>query len=294
MRVITSGMPAIHWFLNWNIVFMQKSLVTAFVLSISVFAFCLPHLAVAAGPVPLASHRAVYDLSLRGTTRDGGIEDVRGRIVMEVENGCDGYVLNQRMLIELSNVEGGLIVSDFHISTWESKLGDALRFSMSNVLNGRPVEKYDGMATRNDEKGEVTFKGDETENLELPKEVLFPTAHTQKILQSAREGKNLISAKVYDGNGPEGLQDSLTVIGKKSAGSSEMASKNGMKGFSYWPVQLSYFDLNKQNNEPDYEIGLKMYENGVATDLVLKYHDFSLDGKLVQLDFLEINACVDK
>ncbi len=272
---------------------MKKLLLTVVALLISVSALYLPHLSFAAGPVPLASHRAVYDLTLRNTKRDGGIENVRGRIVMEVENGCEGYVLNQRMLIELSNVEGGLIVSDFHISTWESKVGDALRFTVSNVLNGRPIEKFDGIATKSEEKGVVTFKGDDTENLELPKEVMFPTAHTQKILRSAREGKNLISAKVYDGNGPEGLQDSLTVIGKKSAASTEMASKTGMKGISYWPVQLSYFDLKKQTNEPDYEIGLKMYENGVATDLVLKYQDFSLDGKLIQLDFLEINGCVN-
>lgn len=270
---------------------MKKSLVSFLRFAAFSCAVFIPTIVTAAGPVPLASHRAVYDLTLRGTTQGGGIADVRGRIVMEVENGCEGYVLNQRMLIELSNVEGGVVTSDYHLSTWEDKPGDTMRFSVSNTLNGQSVESFDGVAVKDADKGLVTFKDREADTLELPKGVIFPTKHTQIILRSAREGKNLVSAKVYDGNGSEGLQDSLTVIGKKSSASDEMAKRNGMKNYSYWPVQLSYFDLEGQSNEPDYEIGLKMYENGVSTDLILKYRDFSLDGKLVQLDFLDKNTC---
>ncbi|WP_284223857.1 EipB family protein, partial [Brevundimonas denitrificans] len=59
-----------------------------------------------AGGVALASHRAVYDLTLKEFHRDGGIEDVRGRIVMEVENSCEGVLMNQRMLVELLNISG--------------------------------------------------------------------------------------------------------------------------------------------------------------------------------------------
>ncbi|MBL4908020.1 MAG: cell envelope integrity EipB family protein [Sneathiella sp.] len=271
---------------------MNNPLVPVFALTVLLTTFLAPSFIVAAGPVPLASHRAVYDLTLKDTKRDGGIENVRGRIVMEVENGCEGYVLNQRMLIELSNIDGGVITSDYHLSTWEDKLGDVMRFSVSNILNGRPIQIFDGVATKDEEKGIVTFKDNGEDNLDLPKDVIFPTAHTKIILQSARDGKNLVSAKVYDGNGKEGLQDSLTVIGKKSAASQDMAIRDGMENISYWPVQLAYFDLRGPANEPDYEISLKMYENGVATDLVLKYRDFSLDGKLVQLDFLKKDACV--
>ncbi|MFT6556612.1 cell envelope integrity EipB family protein [Sneathiella sp.] len=249
--------------------------------------------ALAGGEVPLASHRAVYDLSLKEIKQDNGVQNVRGRIVMEVDNQCEGYVLNQRMLVQLENVEGGVVTSDFHLSTWENKSGNSMRFSMSSILDGQSVEASDGVATLGENDGKVVFNGEDTDTKELvlPKGVLFPTAHTRIILKSAKQGKNLVSAKVYDGNGPEGLQDTLTVIGKKGFSDDWSDADQRMKEMPYWPVQFAFFDLKGQSNEPDYEVGLKMYENGVATDLTLKYKEFSLSGKLVQLDFLDKNNC---
>jgi len=274
---------------------MKKQLVKNFAAAVTLIGVLLPHASALAGAIPLASYKAVYDLSLKETKRDGVIENVRGRIVMQVENGCEGYVLNQRMLVELSNVDGGTVVSDYHLSTWEDRVGDIMRFSMSNVLNGKEIEKFNGTAImqNNGADGRVTFKDQDTEEILLPKGVLFPTAHTRKILKSAKAGKNLVSAKIYDGNGLDGLQDSLTVIGKKKATSQAMAKRSEMNNIPFWPVQMAYFDLSQQTNEPDYEVGLKMYENGIVDDLVLKYKDFSLDGELVQLDFIKMSGCTN-
>ncbi|MEH6402746.1 MAG: DUF1849 family protein [Sneathiella sp.] len=272
---------------------MKKQLIKNFAATVTILGILLPQSLAFADAIPLASYKAVYDLSLRELKRDGGIQNVRGRIVMQVENGCEGYVLNQRMLVELSNTDGGTVVSDYHLSTWEDKVGDLMRFSMSNVLNGKEIEKFNGTAAmkNNGADGLVTFKDQEVEAIVLPKGVLFPTAHTRAILKSAKAGKNLVSAKIYDGNGKDGLQDSLTVIGKKNATSAEMAKRTEMVNIPFWPVQLAYFDLSEQTNEPDYEVGLKMYENGIVDGLVLKYKDFSMNGKLVQLDFIKISGC---
>ena len=64
-----------------------------------------------------------------------------------------------------------------------------------------------------------------------------------------------------------------------------------LEGKQYWPLQLSFFDLREQANEPDYEVGMKMFENGVATDLMLKYQDFSLRGNVTDLKFLKAEKC---
>jgi len=259
--------------------------------ALSLFLSVISFVTHAAGPVPLASHRAVYDLSLKELIQSTGISDVRGRIVMEMENGCEGYLLNQRMLIELISDDGGAIISDFHISTFENKTGDIMRFTMSSVLNGKTVEESSGTASKSEEEGVVRFSDAEGKELKLPKGVLFPTAHTLKILQSAREGKNLVSAKVFDGNGQEGLQDSLTIIGKRNSATKNLPDDGKMQNMMHWPVRLTFFDLTKQQNEPDYEVALEMFENGVASDLVLKYQDFSLKGELVKLDFLKKGEC---
>ena len=239
----------------------------------------------------LVSHRAVYDLTLAEVEEGGGVESARGRIVMEYENSCAGNIVNQRMLVEIGNAGGGHVVSDYNLSTVEDLEGQTMRFSVSNSINGRIVKKSDGVADLTGNEGSVVFNDEEGGTLTLPKEVIFPTSHTLKILNAAKEGKNLLSAKVFDGNGRDGLQDSLTIIGKKAVESSDVLTNSGMDGTPSWAVQMSFFDLGSQSNEPDYEVKFRMYENGVGSDLFLKYKDFSMKGTLVQLDLDEEKRC---
>ena len=246
---------------------------------------------VAAQPAVLASHRAVYDLTLAEVKDGATIESVRGRIFMDIDNTCSGYVVNQRMLLELTNEGGGNMVSDFKLSTWEDLSGNLMRFTVLNSLNGRIVEKSDGVATLEENSGEVIFSEDGAEPLALPKGVLFPTAHTKALVEAALNGENFVAAKVYDGSGRDGLQDSLTVIGKPGKSDLEILAKTNMKDMSSWRVQLSFFDLTKQTSEPSYEVSLRMHENGVGTNLLLKYKDFSLNGTLVDLTLKETPIC---
>ena len=241
--------------------------------------------------VSLASHMAVYDLKLAEANEGGGVESARGRIVMEFDNSCTGNIVNQRMLVEIGNAGGGKVISDYHISTFEDTDAKTMRFSVSNAVNGRVVTESDGIAEKTAEDGRVTFSDDTIEPMTLPKGVLYPTGHTLEILKAAQAGKNILSAKIFDGNGLEGLQDSLTIIGKKSGKVSEVIEKNGMADAKSWSVQMSFFDLGKQTNEPDYEVRFRMFENGVGSDLYLKYQDFSMKGELVQLDLKEAKSC---
>ena len=241
--------------------------------------------------ISLASHMAVYDLKLAEVSEGGGVESARGRIVMEFDNSCTGNIVNQRMLVEIGNAGGGKVVSDYHLSTFEDSDGKTMRFSVSNAINGRVVKESDGVAEKTEDEGRVTFADKETKPMMLPKGVLFPTGHTHEILTAAKAGKNLLSAKVFDGNGADGLQDSLTIIGRKSGKVSEVIENSGMADVKSWSVQMSFFDLGTQTNEPDYEVRFRMYENGVGSDLYLKYQDFSMKGELVQLELKEPKNC---
>ena len=247
--------------------------------------------AASAAPIQLASHQAVYELTLNELGKNSPIEDVRGRIVLKVEQQCDGVIVNQRMVLEMVNVEGNPIISDYHQSTWEDNSGKVMRFDMSNTLNGETVEKYRGVAEHQADKTIVTFSEPAQENMELPKDVIFPAEHTRELLKAAAAGKNLLSAKVFDGNGEDGLSDTLAVIGKAQTllQPGEMLRK--LSGRTYWPLQISFFDLSQQQTEPDYEIGMKMFDNGVASDLRLNYQDFSLFGKVSDLKLLTSEKC---
>lgn len=244
-----------------------------------------------AAPVQLASHQAVYDLKQDDIHDGGGIESVRGRIVLKVEQHCDGLIVNQRMVLEIVNSEGGTVISDYLQSTYEDADGKSMRFDMSNSINGRMVEKYRGVAKREKAKAIVTFAEPDGESMEMPADVIFPGSHTKALIRAAEAHKHLLSAKVFDGNGTDGLSDTLAVIGKEKKLEEDNPALSKLKGMDYWPLQISFFDLSQQQTEPDYEVGMKMFKNGIASDLYLKYQDFSLKGKVTSLKIYKADKC---
>ena len=244
-----------------------------------------------AAPLQLASHQAVYDLKLDRLKDNSGIEAVRGRIVMKVEQQCDGLIVNQRMVLEMVNFEGSVIVSDYNQSTGEDEAGRMMRFDMSNMLNGQLIEKYSGVAEHREEGAIVEFSEPKSEEMELPDGVIFPGEHTRQVMKAAAAGRSLLSAKVYDGNGEDGLSDTLAVIGKAQTLLSPAAEIEALAGRTFWPLQISFFDLSQQQTEPDYKISMKIFDNGIATDLHLEYSDFSLYGKVSNLTIFEKDKC---
>src|SRR5215471_11524734 len=63
--------------------------------------------------IPLAPHRAIYDLKLGQLRGKRALEAVRGRIVYDFNGSmCDGYDLHFRQVTELDTGEGKYALSD--------------------------------------------------------------------------------------------------------------------------------------------------------------------------------------
>ena len=56
-------------------------------------------------------------------------------------------------------------------------------------------------------------------------------------------------------------------------------------------MTVSYYTLDGNAETPEYQVSFDMYENGVATGLVLDYGEFALAGKLADLKMLEASDC---
>ena len=55
-------------------------------------------------------------------------------------------------------------------------------------------------------------------------------------------------------------------------------------------MTLAYFTPGDQDGIPEYEVRLRLYQNGVASDLVLDYGDFAMRARLSRLDFLSTDC----
>jgi hypothetical protein len=237
--------------------------------------------------IVLAPHRAIYDLTQSRGDGSGAVS-IRGRLAIEVQDTCEGHTTNQRFWTEMQNAEGAISISDFTLSSWESKDGKRFRFQMRNEVDGETTEEYTGTAERNpDGTGIIEMTKPETTSLELPEGTVFPNHHLIELIRHAIAGDRFVSIRVFDGSGEEGLFETGGSIGKP------LAPENGtppvlvpLKGLRSWPFRVAFFPLLTKAEEPQYEIGFRMYENGVSADLVLDYSSYGLRGELVRLEML--------
>src|ERR1700730_15927445 len=99
--------------------------------------------------VGLASHRAVYELTLAQSHGNSSTVSARGRILYDFAgSACDGYKLEFRQVSELDNGEGKVTLSDLRSNTWEDGDSRNYHFKSENYMNDRLMDQVDGEAVR--------------------------------------------------------------------------------------------------------------------------------------------------
>jgi hypothetical protein len=248
----------------------------------------------------LASHRAVYDLSLAQRRGNSAAVSARGRILYDFSgSACDGYALQFRQVSEIDNGEGKVTISDLRSTTWEDGVAKKFIFKSQNYLNETLVDSVDGQAERESDKVVVrlTKPGDKTFDLE--RAMVFPTEHMRRIIEAARDERNILELPIYDGSEKgEKVFNTLTVIGHAIAPDervpTDAAARNpAFAGLKRWPVTVSYFDQAAKPGDlvPIYSIKFELYENGVSRALLLDYNDFAITGELTAVEIRDTPPC---
>ncbi|GJE26307.1 cell envelope integrity EipB family protein [Methylobacterium organophilum] len=244
-------------------------------------------------PVRLANHKAVYDLSLAGSSGTRAVESARGRIVLDFSgDACRGYTMQTRQVTMLSSSESGDRTSDLRNTTYESGEGDSFRFKTVTILNGVPTPAVDGTADRSAEGMKVKLKEPKRDQFGASGEVLFPSRHMRRLVEAARAGETTLGVKVFDGSDDgRKVYDTLAVIGRPSAQPAAAKAdrdkplrEGPLASMRRWPVTLSYFTPGEGERTPVYTLTFDLYENGVSGALHLDYGDFSIDGDLKSIE----------
>ena len=249
----------------------------------------LPASAVLAAPVKLQGHLGVYELSLSATRDGAGFSAVNGRLALEVKDSCESIAQNQRMLLRTETNDGRQMLSDNSHNTVETLNGLVIRFNTKNQLDGKVTEEFAGRAVLEalDKPGKVTFTQGDMEDMELEAGTVFPTQHFLQLIAAAQKGEKILNRKIYDGSGPEGLYDTVSVISKAKPSEDPPEQIKPLVGRDSWNIRIAYFAGEEASaGTPEYEIEFNLYDNGIATDLVLDYGTFVLKGKLSQLKLL--------
>jgi hypothetical protein len=265
-------------------------------LAIAAFALAASGLGARADAImPLAAHRAAYQITLAKGTGSQAPVSASGLIAYEFHgSACEGYAANFRQVTELQRGEGAPISSDTKAVTFEDGQAKTLRFRIDTTLSDNAEPPIDGSATRAD-SGEISvdLSQPRQETLPLGKDILFPTQHIARIIETAKSGASVLEARVFDGSDTgEKIFDTLTVIGKEATAPGADAEKAApLKALRRWPVAISYFDAAKKDTAPEYVLSFDLYENGVSGSLKLDYGAFSLAAQLTQFELLPSAPC---
>lgn len=254
----------------------------------------LPGTAFAAGPpVP---HKALYDIDLVSTSSGSQIINISGRMFYESKPGCDAWTTDHRFDLnyEYADSPSMHIQSDF--STYEPYDGSGLNFSSRRRRDGTLYQELRGKATiEQGKEGQAVFTMPDNLRYDLEEGTLFPMAHTLEMIEKARSGQKFFTATVFDGSDEEGPIEINSFIGKKANALAEIRpSKDidmSLVNTPAWNVRMAVFPVMSDEATADYEMDMVFHENGVISDMLIEYDNFSVTQKLVALEKLTVDAC---
>ena len=249
--------------------------------------------------LPLAAHRAAYDISLvnsSGATPSSAQTPVSatGLIAYEFRgSACEGYTSNFRQLTEMERSEGDPVSMQVNAMSFEDGNGKSMRFQIDSQ-GPQDTPPVVGAATRGaGDDMRVVLTKPSPKTLDFGHDVLFPTQHIERLIEAAKHGGGAIQARVYDGSDTGAkIFATLSVIGKEATKpDDDTETASALSGVRRWPVVISYFDEAKTDAPPDYTLSFDLYENGVSGSLKLDYGAFALRARLRKLEILPSAAC---
>src|SRR5215469_1878189 len=259
----------------------------------AVAALAVMALAVPTKAAEIAPHRALYTMSLGSARNDSGVVDARGTMDYEWGETCDGWTIEQRYRLKMHYGESPDvdIVSSF--VTWETKDGLRCRFNQKQTRNGEVDQEIRGEARLDGpgKGGVVEFAKPEAQTLRLEPGVMFPSAHTILLIDSARAGENFLSRLVFDGASDDNAVQVSAVIGVKVTADPAAATRSPLLERPGWRVRLAFFPADANAEKPDYELGMRLLDNGVSQDMVIDYGEYSIRAKLDDIEPLAKPNC---
>lgn len=248
---------------------------------------------VAKGLVP---HKAIYDIDLVATHSGSQILNISGQMAYEWKPDCDGWLTDHKfkLFYEYADSPGMRISSDF--STYESFDGSNFNFTSRRTRDGDMYQEILGHAgIKADGSGKAEYRMPEKMKYDLSKGTLFPMAHTVRLIDRAEKGDKFYSAQIFDGSDEEGPIEINSFIGKPTEAKETLLSNKkidaALLNNKAWHVRMAVFPVKDKEEESDYEMSMNFHENGIISDMLIEYDDFSVKQKLIALEKIPAESC---
>jgi hypothetical protein len=264
---------------------------------------------VAAVPVQhmiLASHKALYAVTLTSTRPGADYTDVSGKMFLEFNDKCKVWTTAQKSLLKTVSSDGTEEFSNNDFRATESKDGDVYTFSVRQTQNGE-VTEYRGSATGNGPNGTgvVEYSAPDHKVYKLPPHFLFQTAQQVRLIDLAQHGGHFLGGDMFDGSEGGGATHFNAVILKPAGKPANPAVRSPLLDSPAHRIRLAFYPPQGDGDadgvgdattvadgeEPEYEMTMTLHDNGVVSDYDYDYQDFSVHGQLQAIQSVPRPRC---
>ena len=248
-----------------------------------------------AGPDSILPHRAGYALTLESVRQGSGIVDVTGVLSYDWADSCDGWIVEQRYVLQvIRDAEPPAQISASY-ANWESKDGLRYRFYVKRSRTARQGgdEEVQGEATLEaiGKPGVAEFKKPRREKIALPAGTSFPTAHTLALMKRAAAGDKFDRRPVFDGAEVEPPSAMTAFILPERDAPPNGHPKVQTDQQPVWPISIAVFAPDGKTAMPEFEMSIYLQRNGVVPELTMNYGDFTVRGRLQIFEPIKASEC---
>jgi hypothetical protein len=252
-------------------------------------------LACPAAAQELASHRAAYDVNMLEHGKPGA--SLAGTYAYELRATCEGYVMNQRLRLE---IDGGRasVVNEQQSQMTESGDGRKLHFDHRSTANGRVVSQAKGEATiADDGNGQARFSDPDGQTVALPQGTMFPAAISRATIQHARAKDAGFDALFFYGEKVKPPQAVNVLIGRVPKRLAELAIPKEGQGLAANRARIYYrggfFDADPKGKgeQAAFEMSSLMLDNGIELYGTHEEGDGGIEYRITRLEPLPKPNC---
>jgi hypothetical protein len=251
------------------------------------FVSLLALLAPLSAQAQLQPHRAEYVLRLGAAPEAARI----GRAVQDLSQDCGGWHIARSVRADLmltpalglalaSKLTGDESRRALHYETVQVQSG------MENRFRGR-VERQEGEL-----RAEIATQDSAPRQLHLPPATLLPVAALQQLIERLRGGADSFRVLAFDA---EIIQDAFLVeVTRRDPASLRLARPAdgalNLPSGKWWAVNMA-FTRGRQDEPPLFNVGAKVFDNGVLDRLTIETGLLSITGDLRALEMRSPPAC---
>lgn len=239
-------------------------------------------------------HRAVYTVTtLERGKPDGGSP---GTYAYEIKLTCDGYIINQRLKLELAGARAP-VVSEQQSQMTESRDGRKLTFDHRSTANAKQTGLFKGEGLLGDDgSGQARFSEPEGQTVALPVGTLFPVAMARAAIRHAKANEAGFDGLFFFGDKVKPPQSVNVVIGRVPKRLADLKIPEGAEALADGRTRIYYragfFDAQtKGQGEPAFEMSSVTLDNGIELFGTNEQGESGIEYRITRLEALPKPSC---